>query len=363
MSAITIDTDEATDILESTWQSVQTDRREGSATYLTQEYRERIREIITCDEKAYRYLLVTAAVAKATDERVHYRALKKGDCDLNGAYAPRTTAKQVVMPWNLKNGNRLEASSYPLAGNPIQSYAQFQPEDTANSPGLREELYHLLKEFQQGTANGSMSPSEILHAVLDAVADLEPRKTDFEPVTLKAPYQDIARELNEFLAESGSGERLMAVTAGFFDICWQSGRDEYTAHLGHANAADEPRGVVGDVWVEAEETGDVVAGVEVKHKSVTMEEVLLARKKAKESSLKTYYVVADSFKSPNAVREIAADAQLELILVTVSELMHWLQPLGQNPREALLNKIGTHLQEMGASSGSLHAWEETIANI
>jgi hypothetical protein len=363
MTKVTVDTDAAEEVLYSEWETVQAAREEGTASYLGPEYQDRISTVLEGSQKTFRYLLVTAAVAKATDNSVHYRALKKNDCSLDGSYAPRTTAKTVVMPWNIECGNRLEASAYPLAGNPTQSYSQFRPESNVQNPALRMELYELLDEFQTKTESGELDETEILRAVLNGVADLDPRRPDFDPVSLDAPYYTVVDELERFLADSDGGNPLMAVSGALLEVCWQDGGGDHQADLGHANAADDPRDAVGDVWVEATDDETVLLGAEVKHTTVTETEMLLASKKAKEHNLDRYLVIAESFDGFEEIREAAADEPLDLILVTIDELLQWMQPLDDSLREEILDKIGEHLRTMGANRETLTTWESTLSSV
>jgi hypothetical protein len=300
-------------------------------------------------------LLVTAALAKATDSRIHYQSLKKKESDLDGAYGPRNISKTVVSPWNMEIGNRLGASTEPLAGNPTQSTPVFLPEPNVDRPELRRHLSELLGEFQEETESGKLDEVEILRAVLNEVAELPQRRSEFSPVLGGLRYQTVVDGVGRFLTESGKGERLMAVTAGILETCYQGPEEEYSVCVGHANAADQPRESVGDVWLDGPD--EVLIGAEVKHTKATVNDVNIAVDKAKKAELRQYLFIAERYTDLEAVQEIARDESIDLVVATIDELLAWLQPLGHERRAQAINRIGESLLEMQATPTNIDAWE------
>jgi hypothetical protein len=78
---------------------------------------QQIKDIIQGKQLTYKYILLTAALAKAVNPNVHYRALQQGS-KLQGAYDARSIAHRVVVPFEKSHGERFGGSNEPFLNRP-----------------------------------------------------------------------------------------------------------------------------------------------------------------------------------------------------------------------------------------------------
>ncbi|MFB6108650.1 MAG: restriction endonuclease, SacI family [Haloplanus sp.] len=88
-----VNSEKASKILNREWKYIQSD---DQTEYIDDDLiRTKIKGILTDSNKTYRYILVNAALSKATNPHIHYRALQAGS-SLEGAYDARSVAHDAV---------------------------------------------------------------------------------------------------------------------------------------------------------------------------------------------------------------------------------------------------------------------------
>ncbi len=81
---------------------------------------QKISEILRGTHKTYRYILVTALLAKATNDRINILSLQKGDGE-NGKYDARSLCHKVLVPFEtLKLPGCLGSSNEPFLNKPAR---------------------------------------------------------------------------------------------------------------------------------------------------------------------------------------------------------------------------------------------------
>lgn len=355
----TVATKDAKSVLADAWETVCDEDISEVEHALSQNLRESIATVLMSDELAYRYLLVVAAVSKATEEGIHYQSLKRKEFPEEGGYAPRTPSKKVVAPWNLKvAGNRLEMSREPLSGNPTQSYPKFEREPNTDADDIRAELVGLLETFQERTSTGDLTSDEILLDVLREVKRLPTREPDFEGVGETVTYQAAATQLRAFLETSSGGARLMAVSAGLLHTCYGSDQNEVLVQVDHENAADKPRNVAGDVQLQVSD--EVHLSVEVRDQTIDVDAVRYGLAKAASHDIPQYMFIAESFKNRSECMSLVKSEPIDGLLVTVDELLGWLKPMDGTTRTEAFDQIGDALKQMNAHEKVTDAWQDVM---
>ena len=80
----------------------------------------KISEILRGTHKTYRYILVTALLAKATNDEINILSLQKGDGD-DGKYDARSLCHKVLVPFEtLKLPGCLGSSNEPFLNKPAR---------------------------------------------------------------------------------------------------------------------------------------------------------------------------------------------------------------------------------------------------
>lgn len=346
MATESVNSEEAAQILEREWEQVQ--GSETSEHIDDSTIRSKISEVLNGSQKTFKYILVNAALAKATNPDIHYRSLQ-AQSDLPGAYDARSTGHEVLVPWEKAHGERLGGSPEPFVNNPAR-----HPEvDTSNrsaAPSAQERLYDLLERMQNKVEAGELQPLDLLRQVLHSLEQLESQTVDFESPS-SVPFDVVAEKIDEYLSDSGGGERLPAVIAGVVKAFYlHAGGGEWVVDAEHANVSDQFSEAAGDVEVFID--GNLRKAIEVKDKPVTRSAVQHAIGKARENELGEYlYVVGDGFANGEE-RDVRAEierAPIELILATPADFISTLKLVDDGDRVAFLESVGEFLNDMRAN--------------
>ena len=356
----TVSSEEAAEILTQEWEHIQSDPR---SDYISDPHiKENIDEILNDSNKTYRYILVNAALSKATNPNIHYRALQAGS-SLDGAYDARSVGHEVLVPWEKANGERLGGSPEPFVNNPAR-HPEVNTENRARSSTKQKRLYNLLQRMEEQVENGELDPVDILRQTLQSVSELDSKTVDFESVS-NAPYDVIALYINEYLKDSGNGERLPAVVAGIMQTYYNhASESDWKVDCEHANVSDEFSKAAGDVEIFYD--GNLHKAMEVKDKPTTRSSVQHAIEKGRKNSLGEYlYVLGSGFKpgEEGDARQEAEDAPIELIFVTPDELISTLKLVDDEDRVEFLNHVGQFLNDMRANQANKNAFTDLVDEI
>lgn len=355
-----VSSEEASKILNREWKHVQSDNQ---TEYIDDSLiRTKITEVLTDSNKTYRYILVNAALSKATNPNIHYRALQAGS-SLDGAYDARSVGHDALVPWEKSHGERLGGSPEPFVNNPAR-HPEVDTSNRARSSNKQERLYNVLQRMEELVEDSELDPLDILRQTLQAVSELESKTVDFESPS-DAPFDVIALHIKEYLRDSGNGERLPAVVAGIIRAYYEhAGEGDWTIDCEHANVSDKSSKAAGDV--EIFYNGELHKAMEVKDKPATQSSVQHAIEKARKSELGEYlFVLGAGFKSDEEgnARQEAEDAPIELIFITPEELISTLKLVDDVQRVFFLEAVGEFLNDMRANQSNKNEFAELVESI
>jgi hypothetical protein len=355
-----VSSEEASKILNREWKHVQSDDR---TEYVDDRLiRTKIKEVLTDSNKTYRYILVNAALSKATNPNIHYRALQAGS-SLDGAYDARSVGHDALVPCEKGHGERLGGSPEPFVNNPAR-HPEVDTSNRARSSQKQERIYNLLQRMQEQVEEGELEPINILRQTLQAVSELESKTVEFESPS-DAPYDVIALNIREYLSKSGNGERLPAVVAGIMQTYYEhAGEGDWRVDCEHANVSDEFSKAAGDVEIFYD--GELHKAMEVKDKPATQSSVQHAIEKGRRNELGEYlYVLGSGFKpgEEGDARREAENAPIELIFITPEELLSSLKLVDDVERVFFLEAVGEFLNEMRANQSNKDAFTKMVESI
>lgn len=244
-----------------------------------------IDKILQGTHKTYRYILVTALLAKAENEQINILSLQKGD-GKNGKYDARSLCHKVVVPFEtLKLPHCLGGSNEPYLNKPAR-FVMLSPNNAVRAGNDKQTLLLLIEALSQIKTSeqaylylkSAMYRMKINHeefitkfSIGDAIIDL----SDFAQFVLDYIY-DITNKTQE-------GEICPLIVAQLEKM-----------YLGH-NYRVEPHKVnesgssskeIGDIDIY-DKKGTLVYSIEVKDKDFTVQDVIHAITKFREASLNT----------------------------------------------------------------------------
>lgn len=380
-TGITIDRKKAGKILKTKWGKiklnssksrdfgeVQTDlvkNKKTNDSYLDEGNQEIIRELLRCDTKWIRYFLVTAVLAKATNDKAHYRSIVKDNQEVGDrGHQPRGLAKDVVAPWNADIGYRIGpgVTNEPLSGNPVAGGDRdlLEREQKSDDPELREKLVDILNELQEETDNGDTDEEDVLMAVLNEVYELERREYEFSIPEKYINYDNIKEGISDFLGENPNSERMESVATGIIDVCYQSKHIVNDVEKSSVHAADRPKGAAGDIGIRVED--ELVFSAEIKPGGLTKSEITAGLTKAKDKSVHQYLFVVNEI-SEDSHEDILSTSEVDASIITIHEMLTWLQPLSSDRRQTILENITEYLEEVGSNNEVMSDWEKYLDEI
>ena len=360
--AVSVDKERAREILNREWNQVQNNDKHN---YLENEFiSEKIGEVLNSSQLTYKYILVTNVLAKATNADIHYRAMQ-AQWNHPGAYNARSLGHQVLVEWEKDHGERLGGSNEPFLNKPAR-YPDFSMENSYRSEKAHTRLYDLLENLEEKTESGKIDPVDVLRHTLYEISQLEPQTIDFTPLS-DTPYQPLRNRVEEYIQQSGGGERLAAVTAGIMNAYYtHTDGEKWTVEAEHANVPDEFSDAAGDVEVFRGDD-DLVRAIEVKDKPTERSDIQHAITKAQENELAEYlYVVGDGFRNATerqGAMEEVENAPVEIILVYPDELLNLLKFVEDAGRKQFSESVGEYLNKMRASKQNKENWDELMGEL
>lgn len=358
--AVKIDTERAQTILKEGWETVQNNPdKDYIDDHIVQQ---KLREVFNASQLTYKYILFTNIVGKATNPDIHYRAMQ-AKSDLDGAYNARSLGHQVIVDWEKAHGERLGGSNEPFLNKPARD-PEFALSNAARSQTAQKRLYNLLERLEEKTNTSELDPCDVLHEALSEIARLEPQTLSFESVP-DVSYRSLENALTTFLAESGGGERLAAVTAATFKIYYTHlGTDQISISADHANVPDEFSNAAGDVEIERD--GQLLKAIEVKDKPATASDIQHVTTKGQENELEEYHFLVGSGYGDGERKEainMAHNAPIEIILVTPTDLYSILKFVGDDARSDFIDEVGDFLDGMRATDSNKAAFEQFVTTL
>ncbi len=166
----------------------------------------------------YRYILLTALTAKATDEKADIMSLQASD-DTEGSYDARSFCKHVVFPFQREFlGDALDGSNEdPLVNNPGRHPRISASNKCAN--GDPKKALNLLCEYLP-LVETSESAKECLDYFLTCCLDIAERNSEraasFQVSILTADAFATRRFMSELLDKGFGGSALLLVTSAIF---------------------------------------------------------------------------------------------------------------------------------------------------
>ncbi|WP_166035412.1 restriction endonuclease, SacI family [Halorussus pelagicus] len=360
LAQVDVNNEEASRLLDREWKRVNS---EDKSEYV-EDYRIRtkIAEVLNDSQKTYRYILVNATLAKATNSDVHYRALQAGS-SLEGAHDARSLAHSVLVPWEKAHGERLGGSPEPFVNNPAR-HEEVSTENRARATKKQDRLHNLLQRMEDKVEEGVEDPVNILRQTLYAITQLESQLVDFESVS-NAPYTEVEDAVTTYLKDSGKGERLPAVVAGIMQTYYEHAADvEWQVDAEHANVSDEFSKAAGDIELFRDD--ELQKAMEVKDKPATRSSVQHAIEKARQHKLGEYiYVVGSGYRAGEKadIEKEIEEAPLELILMDSEELIALLKVVDDSDRGFFLDKVGAFLNDMRANQNNKDRWTELAESV
>lgn len=318
-------------------------------TKLTAKQQSDIKSIILGTHLTFRYLLITALLAKVTEPKIHMRSLQTG-ASLEGAYDARSLCHKIWVPFEHDYLDcKLGGSNEPYLNKPARfpSIAKTNPVRGGNDKALLDRLYDLLE------ALNVLPPAEHREAFLYAMSLIQSRDgatvgdLDLSPVTMSVVR--VKKFFNLFLASAFGGETAVATVGAIMAVRFGKG---YQVEVHPANQAGSSSREIGDIDIY--EGKRLVLPMEVKDKNFIQTDVNHAVSKAKRVCERMLFVtghraVSDQDDKLDALVSSYANAGFDLAFISIEHLIQTeLSLMSEKQRRTLVQLMQANLATMRA---------------
>lgn len=227
--------------------------------------------ILRGSHKTYRYVLVTALLAKSTNKDVDILSLQAKD-DSAGAYDARSLCHKVIVPFERSTyPNSLGGSNEPFLNKParFQRLAKTNAVRSGNDSETLESLIKILSEIQT-KKQAFKYLSSALCSLRNIYSKIEEKYSipDLE-IEDEANPQSILDYVNTLIKNSFEGEMCPLVVAAIEHLYYKGEKTVVPHKVNESGASSKEVGDI-DIFDNAEQ---LVSSIEVKDKDFTKEDV------------------------------------------------------------------------------------------
>ena len=319
-----------------------------------------IQSILRGNQLTYKYFLITAALSKVVNPKIHYRALQKNS-ELKGAYDARSVAHKIIVPFEKSHGERLGGSNEPFLNRP----ARWPEIDLGNRDRDRaalQKIFQLLDKSQSYSEKSTEYALSFLREVLREMSLLPVLRVDFHPAPIKNSINSTTKMITEFLSTSGSGERLVAVSAALFDSINITYDSKMKIKVYPVNWSDRFSKTAGDIEFYYDDK--LIKASEVKDKPINKSDVMHCSAKAKNWKITEYIIlygagiVEGDKDSIYEFLEAQLKEGINIYLLSVPNgYIPFMIYLGEEGRKIFLEKIGYYLNLIKAGAENKTSWD------
>ncbi|MCL2111989.1 MAG: restriction endonuclease, SacI family [Clostridiales bacterium] len=196
--------------------------------------------------KTYKYILVTALLAKATNPKVNMLCLQAGS-RLEGAYDARTLCHKVLVPFEMTVlGKVMGGSNEPFVNNPAR-FSELNKDNAVRAGSDKETLDRLcdglpLIKTQKDAFEGLVYAIQILISKKNE----QQLYFQFRLDSLQSDAADLYRFIDDFIAESFGGETLTLAIAGLYEL-FLRGEEDYRVCVHPVNQSGTSKNEISDL--------------------------------------------------------------------------------------------------------------------
>ena len=227
-------------------------------------------EILNGTHKTYKYILVTALLAKACNNKINPLALQAG-APIDGAYDARSLCHKVLVPFERNFlSNALGGSNEPFLNKPAR-FTHLSMENAVRAGSDKKTLSKLIQVLS--SINTSELAAKYLAFSLAVILDIakEQSKLNEIPLELNPTLLEIYDFINHFISKSNEGETCAIIVGALEKIYHLGLKEDFTVICHKVNQSGASSKEIGDIDVF--KRGNYCHSIEVKDKTFTVYDV------------------------------------------------------------------------------------------
>jgi hypothetical protein len=284
-----------------------------------------LEHVITGSHLTYRYMLVTALLAKATNEAINPLAVQ-AKADIENAFDARSLCHSVIVPNEaslLKSA--LGGSNEPYLNKPAR--IPYLSESNPVRGGRDRETLKLLCRILPNIKTRDEASKALSDALFFAIraAALREKEVETAVAGVKTAPAQVRAFLKALLEETHHGETVVLVSALLYWLLSRHKGEEWSIQVHPVNEAGSSSNQISDIDVYSS-AKNLVHTCEVKDKEVIASDVHHAIRKAATAHCKALHIILGlsgrmKGTTPAALEAFAANLGMELSLFSISSLV------------------------------------------
>ena len=323
--------------------------------------------LVSCDVVSVRYALLTQLLGKLTAHERDVLSIQRGDvhtAEASGRWDARSFCQANIVPWVAEAGQVLGTSPDPYVNNPLRRPRLDAGYEPRRDRPLWDSLVATLRTVQERN-DPEYTESLLRHCLSSLVSQYNALTVQFD-VPQRISLDTTVKMVADYLAEPSGGERPQIIVAavmrtisarfGIFDRVVRQAINE-------ADAAGERPGDV----ICYEDDRQVFA-VEVKDRTVTLQDIDTAIGKARRSNVTEVLFASVSLQTDNS--EIRERARREFGLginiyhLEIETLLRVVLTIaGESIRTEFLTLVGQELNDRVTQPAHKLAWQDLLRNL
>ena len=325
---------------------------------------ESIRLSVNSNTKTYRYVLPTQILAKVADSNLDCRSLQAG-ADRTGSFDARTIAHQVIVPFDQSNDRVLGGSPEPYVNNPVR--VPEVSEQYRSPQRNRRGWDHLCRvlEVVESAQDEDFTKTVLRQVIIEIYRRLSEVRVAY-PTPRRISLSRCMRLIDEYLAETSGGDRLLALSSALFAVIGRRFHLYSRVQRASITSSDASTGMLADLECVTEE-GAIVLVVEVKDRVLTVSQMVgkLADMREKQVS-EIFFVAQQGIEDQEQIdslveREFVSGQNVYVMsLSRLAEIS--LALFGEEGRRDFLLEVGSQLDTHLSDIRHRRRWAELLAS-
>ena len=326
---------------------------------------ESIRLSVNSNTKTYRYVLPTQLLAKASDPALDCRSLQAG-ADRTGSFDARTIAHQVIVPFDQANDRVLGGSPEPYVNNPVR--VSEVSERHRNPQKNKRGWDHLCRvlEVVESAQDEDFTKTVLRQVTIEIYRRLSEVRVAY-PTPRRISLSGCMRLIDEYLAETSGGDRLLALSSALFAVIGRKFHLFSRVERASITASDASTGMLADLECSTED-GTIVLVVEVKDRILTVSQMMGKVANMREKQVSEIFFVAqqgvEDQEQVDSLIESEFVSGQNIYVMSLSRLAEVsLALLGEEGRREFLLGVGSQLDDHRSDIRHRRRWSELLASV
>ena len=320
---------------------------------------------VNSNTKTYRYVLPYAATCQGHPIPIWIAARYRPEPTGPAPFDARTIAHQVIVPFDQANDRVLGGSPEPYVNNPVR--VSEVSERHRNPQKNKRGWDHLCRvlEAVESAQDEDFTKTVLRQVTIEIYRRLSEVRVAY-PTPRRISLSGCMRLIDEYLAETSGGDRLLALSSALFAVIGRKFHLFSRVERASITASDASTGMLADLECSTED-GTIVLVVEVKDRILTVSQMMGKVANMREKHVSEIFFVAqqgvEDQEQVDSLIESEFVSGQNIYVMSLSRLAEVsLALLGEEGRREFLLGVGSQLDDHRSDIRHRRRWAELLAS-